>query len=256
MNESITTIVEAALMAAGEPLSIAQLSKLFAEHERPEKEEIQKALIELSAAYSERGIELKELASGYCFQVKATLAPWIQRLWDEKPPRYSRALLETLAIIAYRQPVTRAEIEDIRGVAVSTNIIKTLIEREWIKEVGQREVPGKPMLYGTTKAFLDHFNLKGLTDLPSLAELRDPEIVAAEVGIQLELQPESPQQSDSEPEAADALPQASDFNEDIDNTMTADNDTDDTSDLEDTAVTPEKHTAVTLNEEQADEIVN
>jgi segregation and condensation protein B len=169
----LVRILEGALMAAGEPLSLDRLLYLFPEEERPSVDDLRAALAELTIFYADRSIELKELASGYCFQVKSDLSPWVTRLWEERPIRYSRALLETLAIIAYRQPVTRAEIEDIRGVAVSTSIIKTLQDREWVRVVGQRDVPGKPSLYATTRQFLDHFNLKSLEELPTLADLAD-----------------------------------------------------------------------------------
>jgi segregation and condensation protein B len=172
-------IVEGALMAAGEPLSLDRLLHLFDDADQPSKEELLAILAELTEFYAERGIELKELASGYCFQVKSELSPWISRLWEERPARYSRALLETLAIIAYRQPVTRAEIEDIRGVSVSSTIMKTLQDREWIRVVGQRDVPGKPSIFATTKQFLDHFNLKNLEELPPLADVMSLENLEA-----------------------------------------------------------------------------
>ncbi|MGD9152271.1 MAG: SMC-Scp complex subunit ScpB [Gammaproteobacteria bacterium] len=167
-------IIEGALFASNEPLSIERIAALFAdEAEKPDKKTIRQALQDLIENYAEHGVELKELASGYQFQVKADLAKWIKRLWEERPPRYSRALLETLVLVAYRQPITRGEIEEVRGVAVSTNIMKTLLDREWVKVVGHRDVPGKPGLYATTKAFLDYFGLKSLEDLPPLAEVRD-----------------------------------------------------------------------------------
>ncbi len=170
--QHLKNIVEAALLAAGHPLTLEQLTALFTEGEQPAREELRTALDELRQDCGQRGIELKEVSSGYRFQVKEAFAPWVSRLWDERPTRYSRALLETLALMAYRQPITRAEIEDIRGVAVSSNIVKTLLEREWIRVVGHREVPGRPALYGTTRQFLDSFNLKSLNDLPPLAEIR------------------------------------------------------------------------------------
>lgn len=168
-------IVEAALVAAGGPLTIDQLLGLFGEEERPERAEIARAVRELADDYAGRGIEIAEVAGGYRVQVRASVAPWVARLWDEKAPRYSRALLETLSLIAYRQPITRGEIEEIRGVAVSTNIIKTLTEREWVRVVGHRDVPGRPALYATTRKFLDYFGLRSLNDLPPLAEIRDPD---------------------------------------------------------------------------------
>lgn len=176
--QKLKNIVEAALLAAGEPLSMDRLLGLFPEEARPETTEVQQALQSLSEDCGERGIELKEVGSGFRLQVKQEVAPWVSRLYEERAPRYSRALLETLVLIAYRQPITRAEIEDIRGVTVSTNIIKTLQEREWIRVVAHREVPGKPALYGTTREFLDYFNLKSLGELPSLAEIRSLDMIA------------------------------------------------------------------------------
>lgn len=169
----LTRIIEAALFAAEKPLSVDRLLELFDENERPEKAAIKKILEMLKQDYVERGIELKELGTGYQFQVRPDLAKWIQRLWEERAPRYSRALLETLALIAYRQPITRSEIEDIRGVAVNSHITKTLLEREWIRVVGYRDVPGKPALMATTKEFLDYFGLSSLDQLPPLSELQD-----------------------------------------------------------------------------------
>ena len=176
-------IVEAALFAAGRPLSLDQLLKLFEEDERPSREELRKTLLTLAEEWGDRGIELKEVASGYRFQVRQALAPWISRLSEERPPRYSRALLETLALIVYRQPITRAGIEEIRGVAVSSSIMKTLLEREWIRVVGHRDVPGRPALYGTTRKFLDYFNLKSLSELPPLAEIRPVDHLQKELAL-------------------------------------------------------------------------
>src|SRR5436305_14221871 len=168
-------IVEAALLAAAQPLSLPQLSALFGEQESPSHEDLARALEELGHDCAERGVELKEVASGFRYQVREDVHPWVARLWTERQTKYSRALLETLALIAYRQPITRGEIEQIRGVAVSTNIIKTLEEREWVRVVGYRDVPGKPALFGTTKMFLDYFNLKSLDELPPMAEIREIE---------------------------------------------------------------------------------
>ena len=176
-------VVEAALLAAGLPVSVEQLLELFDERERPQASEIRAALAALQAEYSERGIELKEVASGFRVQVRRGVSETVSRLWQERPRRYSRALLETLALIAYRQPITRGEIEEIRGVTVTPDIVRTLLERSWIRVVGYREVPGHPELLGTTREFLDYFNLKSLDDLPSLAELRDMD----NLGVQLEL---------------------------------------------------------------------
>lgn len=181
-GEQIRNIVEAALLAAGQSLTIDRLLVLFAEQPAPpDRQQIRAALAQLEQEYQGRGIELRETGSGFRLQVRQELAPWIGRLWEERPQRYSRALLETLAIIAYRQPITRGEIEEIRGVAVSSNIMKTLLEREWIRVVGHRDLPGKPGLYATTRQFLDYFNLKSLNELPTLAELRDLDEISAEL---------------------------------------------------------------------------
>jgi segregation and condensation protein B len=176
-------ILEAALFAAHHPLPLSQLQQLFAEVEPLEGEALQRLLEELRQDYAERGVELVEVASGYRFQVRRALHPFVAKLWTERQARYSRALLETLALIAYRQPITRAEIEQIRGVAVSTNTIRTLEEREWIRVVGYRDVPGKPALFGTTKQFLDYFNLKSLDQMPPLSELRDLEELTPELAL-------------------------------------------------------------------------
>lgn len=185
--EELQKIVEAALMIAGRPLTVQNLQKLFDEQDAPSTQAIRAALKDIENQYANSGIELKEVASGFQFQARSHLSPWLTRLWEERPPRYSRAFLETLALIAYRQPITRAEIEEIRGVTVNSQIIKTLLEREWIRIVGYRDVPGKPGIYGTTKQFLDHFNLKSLDELPTLSELRNFEAAEAELQIQLEL---------------------------------------------------------------------
>ena len=187
-GEQLQQILEAALLAAGQPLSQVQLAALFSEDERPPGGEISRALEQLRIDCDNRGVELKKVASGYRLQVKQELNEWVSRLWKERPQRYSRALLETMALIAYRQPITRGEIESVRGVSVSTNIIRTLQEREWIRVVGHRDVPGKPALFGTTKNFLDSFNLQNLDDLPTLAEIRDMETLEPE----LQLEPAAP----------------------------------------------------------------
>jgi len=166
-------IVEGAILAAAQPITVARILELFDEEVAPEKDEVLAALQDIQADNGERGFELKEVASGWRFQVREELAPWVNRMWDEKPQKYSRALLETLSLIAYRQPITRGDIEEIRGVAVSSHIMKTLMERDWVKVVGHRDVPGRPSLYATTRQFLDYFNLKNLEDLPSLSEIRD-----------------------------------------------------------------------------------
>lgn len=178
----LKNVVEAALLAGDQPLSVDKLIDLFAEDEsQPERSDIRAALQSLKEEWQERGLELVQVSSGFRFQVRIDYAPWMRRLWSERPARYSRALLETLSIIAYRQPVTRGEIEDIRGVGVSTSIVKTLLEREWVRVLGHREVPGRPAMYGTTRNFLDHFNLKSLESLPPLAEIRDLERIHADL---------------------------------------------------------------------------
>lgn len=181
----LKNIIEAALLAAGEPLSPTRLAELFEENERPPAGEITRALQALAEDCAERGIELNEVASGWRLQVKPHMHTWVQRLWTERPQRYSRALLETLVLIAYRQPITRGEIESVRGVSLSSNIIRTLQEREWIRIVGHRDVPGKPALFGTTKAFLDYFNLRSLDQLPTLAEIKDMDNLEPELDFDL-----------------------------------------------------------------------
>jgi len=172
--KQLRNILEAGLLVAGRAMSLTQLENLFAhDNEKPDRKSIKEALEELKQDYDGRGIELVEIASGYRLQSNESVKDYVANLFQEKPPRYSRALLETLVLIAYRQPITRAEIEEVRGVAVSSNIIKTLQEREWVKVLGHKDVPGKPALLGTTKEFLDYFNLKKLDDLPSLAEIKD-----------------------------------------------------------------------------------
>lgn len=175
-------------MIANQPVTIDRLIALFPEGARPAREEIRHALDVLMDDYKGRGIELKKIDKSYRLQSKTEYSDWLSRLTEEKPPRYSRAALETLAIIAYRQPVTRGDIEDIRGVTVSTDIIRNLIDREWIRQVGSRDVPGKPSLYGTTKVFLEYFNLSGLSELPSLSELRDLEEIGRELNLSLNLE--------------------------------------------------------------------
>jgi segregation and condensation protein B len=205
-TDRLKQIAEAILLAAGRPLTLDQLLALFEEHERPERAELREALEALEGNFADRGIELVQVASGYRIQVKDAMQPWVSRLWEEKPARYSRALLETLALIAYRQPITRGEIEEVRGVSVSTSIMKTLQEREWVRVVGHREVPGHPAMYGTTREFLDYFNLKSLDELPSLAELRDLSAIGEELELDLSDIPEvqlAPANDDSEAPAED-----------------------------------------------------
>jgi len=177
LNEprELASLLEAFLLASGKPQGLDRLYELFEEAERPEPPVFKKALDLLRKSCDNRAFELVEVASGYRLQIREKYAPWVGRLWEERPQRYSRAMLETLALIAYRQPITRGEIEDVRGVAVNSNIVKTLLEREWIRVVGYRDVPGRPAMFATTKGFLDHFNLKNLDDLPPLAALREME---------------------------------------------------------------------------------
>ena len=180
--DHLKNIIEAALMAIDEPRNINHLMALFDDDEdKPGKDKIRAVLHQLQEDYTDRGIELKEVASGFRFQVRTDYAIWVNRLFQDKPQRYSRAFMETLAIIAYRQPVTRSEIEDIRGVSVNTGIIKTMQEREWIRVVGHRDVPGRPELLATTKEFLDYFNLKKLSEMPPLSEIKDYEHLNADL---------------------------------------------------------------------------
>ena len=208
MNHTeLKKIVEAALMVLAQPLSVSDLLTMFEDDlDRPDRNEVRKALNELREDYAERGIELKEVASGFRFQARSDFAGRINRLYDEKPQRYSQALLETLAIIAYRQPVTRGEIEDIRGVSLSTGIVRTLFEREWIRVVGHRDVPGHPELLATTRQFLDYFNLKELSELPALGEVKDIDQLEPDLFGNLEQAPaveiQSPRQ-DTEADSAE-----------------------------------------------------
>lgn len=173
-SEKLKPVLEALFAAADRPLPVNSIFDLFSgDVEQPSKDDISKAIHELIEKYADSGLELKQVASGFRLQVRPAYEAWVARLWDQKPPRYSRALMETLALIAYRQPITRGQIEDIRGVSVSTNIIRTLQEREWVKPMGHKDVPGRPTLYGTTREFLDYFNMKSLNELPTLAEIRD-----------------------------------------------------------------------------------
>lgn len=172
-QNQLQNIVEAALLAAQQPLTLPMLAALFEEADGVTHADLARTLEILGAACADRGVELKEVASGFRYQVRAEVHAWVARLWADRQTRYTRALLETLALIAYRQPITRGEIEQVRGVAVSTNTIRTLEEREWVRIVGYRDVPGKPALFGTTRQFLDYFNLRSLDQLPTLAEIRD-----------------------------------------------------------------------------------
>ena len=188
-DTQIKHVLEAALLAAGRPLNLDKLGELFGKRSRPDKQSLRRVLEMLAADYGDRGIELKEVASGYRVQIKHSMSDWLTPLWEERVPRYSRALLETLALIAYRQPITRGDIEDVRGVAVTTGIIRTLLERDWIRVVGHRDVPGKPAMFGTTREFLDYFGLKKLDDLPPLSEIKDLD----DFNIALEFPQPSPQ---------------------------------------------------------------
>lgn len=200
-------VIEAILLAAAQPLSLAQLAALFAEEENVDNEQLLAALGALAEDCEQRGIELKEVASGYRYQIREDVHSWVTRLWTERQTKYSRALLETLALIAYRQPITRAEIEQIRGVAVSSSIIKTLEEREWIRVVGYRDVPGRPALFGTSRIFLDYFNLKSLDELPPLAEIRDLDDYEPQLDLAPVIPPslELPPDDDESPAAAQAV---------------------------------------------------
>lgn len=204
-SDLLRNIVEAALLAAGRSLTIKDLQALFAETEAPDTVELEAVLRTIEADCAERGYELRLTASGYRFQVRERLAPWISRLWEERPQRYSRALLETLALIAYRQPITRGDIEEIRGVSVSTQIIKTLQEREWVRVVGHRDVPGKPALYATTRQLLDYFNLRSLEDLPALGELKDFSELGGDLALDLEIIEERDKDGHNEPQGQKRL---------------------------------------------------
>jgi len=197
VRTSLKNVLEAMLLASDEPLSLTTISSVFSDEEQPGNSEIRKALLELDADYEERGLELKEVASGFRLQVRQEVNPWVSRLREERPQRYSRALLETLSLIAYRQPITRGDIEEVRGVSVRTKIIRTLQEREWIRVIGHRDVPGKPALFGTTKVFLDYFNLLSLDDLPSLAEIMDMGNIEPELDLESVAEPESTEEPES-----------------------------------------------------------
>jgi segregation and condensation protein B len=179
----IKHFIEAALLAAGRPLNVDQLQRLFDGRMALEKSEIRQAITTLNEEYEGRGILISEVASGFRVQVRAGMADQLQKLWEERPPRYSRAMFETLALVAYRQPITRGEIEEIRGVSVSSNIVRTLLEREWVRIVGHRDVPGRPEMFGTTKFFLDYFGLQKLDDLPPLADLSDWESLRVQLNL-------------------------------------------------------------------------
>ena len=203
--EALAPIIEALLLTAGQPMNLNQIASIFEDNERPTPGEIGQAIELLRTQCEGRGVELKEVASGFRLQVREEFMEWVSRLWEDRPQRYSRALLETLALIAYRQPITRSDIEEVRGVSVSTNIIRTLQEREWIRVVGHRDVPGKPALFGTTKAFLDYFNLSSLDDLPTLAEIKDIESLEPELEFDAA---EPSEEEEAEEERADEMHEA------------------------------------------------
>ena len=212
MNAELKSIVEALLLAADRALSVDEIRSVFDEADRPGRDELKQALADIAADCEHRGVELKEVASGYRLQIRQELADWVNRLWEEKPPRYTRALLETLALIAYRQPATRGDIEEVRGVSVSTGIIRTLLDREWIRISGHRETPGRPELFVTTRRFLDHFNLKSLSDLPPLSEIKDmqealPDDKLNDAVLELFADSAEPEQQDSDDgdDAAEAV---------------------------------------------------
>ena len=210
LDNKVKMIVEGLLLAAGRPLTLDNIALVFDEKERPDRKELKAVMHAISKECNDRGFELKEVASGYRFQVKQELSEWIAKLWEEKSPRYTRALLETLALIVYRQPITRGDIEEIRGVGVSPNIIRTLLDREWVRVVGHRDVPGRPAMFATTKRFLDYFNLKSLQELPPLSEIKDLDKSGQEIGLDdlvtrrvLELPEEAFDENSYEPSAVE-----------------------------------------------------
>ena len=188
VDNKVKMIVEGLLLAAGRPLTLDNIIQVFSEDEKPDRKELKTVMDNIAAECDDRGFELIEVASGFRFQVKQDLSEWVAKLWEERPPRYTRALLETLSLIAYRQPITRGDIEEIRGVAVSSNIIRTLLDREWVRVVGHRDVPGRPAMFATTKQFLDYFNLKSLQELPPLSEIKDLEKISRENNLDDDLQ--------------------------------------------------------------------
>ena len=187
VDNKVKMIVEGLLLAAGRPLTLDNIIQVFSKNEQPDRQELKLVMDSIAEDCADRGFELKKVASGFRFQVKQELSEWIAKLWEERPPRYTRALLETLALIAYRQPITRGDIEEIRGVGVSSNIVRTLLDREWIRVVGHRDVPGRPAMFATTKQFLDYFNLKSLQDLPPLSEIKDLAVADPEFDLEDDL---------------------------------------------------------------------
>lgn len=218
--DELKNIIEAAIMVSEGPITVDRLLGMFTDATKPQRSTVNELLLELEQDYASRGFELKRIDKGYRLQTREEYSPWLARLTTGRPPRYSRALLETLAIIAYRQPVTRGEIEEIRGVAVSTDIIRTLVDREWIRQVGVRDVPGKPALFATTRAFLEYFNLEGLTQLPSLQDIRDLDTIADELNMKLPLESRDENAGDKSDSGDDEASPQSDFIENADNVDT------------------------------------
>lgn len=247
----LKNILEAILLAADRTLTVIHLESLFElDEERPTRDEIRQALHEMADDYATRGYELKQVASGFRLQVRQEYATWVGRLWEERPARYTRALLETMALIAYRQPITRGEIEEVRGVSVSSNIIKTLLERDWIKVLGHKDVPGKPTLYGTTKEFLDYFNLKTLDQLPTLSEIKDLDSIHPELELDEDLPDESnDENSDTESFSAE---DASVEESDNDNSSASSVDGDVT--LNEDASVEENHTEEIVETNESEEL--
>lgn len=206
-DQTLKNILEAILMSAGKPLTAEKLVKMFEDEPRPSITQVKKQLAELSADCDGRGIELVEVGNGFRYQGRQEYGSYVSKLWEVKPQRYSRALLETLALIAYRQPVTRADIEEVRGVSVSSSIMKTLLEREWVHVIGHRDVPGRPAMYATTKAFLDYFNLRSLDQLPTLSEVRDLSQLEPELDLENKQFTEQNDQQDDDQDATDAAPE-------------------------------------------------
>ena len=213
--DELKNIIEAAIMVSDEPITVDRLIGMFTDATKPERSTVNELLLELQLEYANRGFELKRIDKGYRLQTREEYSPWLARLRAGRPPRYSRALLETLAIIAYRQPVTRGEIEEIRGVAVSTDIIRTLVDREWVRQVGVRDVPGKPALFATTRSFLEYFNLEGLTQLPSLQDIRDLETIADELNMKLPLEGRDENAGDNDDSSDAEVSPQTDFIENI-----------------------------------------
>ena len=233
MNEQyVKNVIEAALLAAGRPLTLDELVAVFDERDGANADDVRAALVSLAAEYETRGVELVEVSSGWRIQIRATVAEPVSRLWQERPAKYSRALLETLALVAYRQPITRGEIEQIRGVAVNPHIVKTLLERGWIRVLGHRDVPGKPELLGTTREFLDYFSLKKLDDLPTLAQLKEME----DLRVQLSL-PGAEAEVPAAPAAAEPPNASADAEADAD----AQGESDDDEDSDDEEPGPRSH---------------